>query len=440
MQAHFFGLCAGLDALLRGDEVYLASWRGEDSDFVRFNHGLIRQSMHVKQGYFSLRLCQGKRHSVAETTMSGDTETDRARVRELLDELRARLPLVPEDPYLLYNEVPSDSTRVSEASPTPAPVVIDEILSAGKGLDLVGILAIGGIVRGFASSFGHRNWFRSFSHDFGWSLYRESDRAVRSSYADFAWNSDLFREKMAAAREQLGHLATPSRTIDPGSYRAYLSPVALDEILGTLAWGGFGLKDLRTRQSPLVRLSDGLEHLHPGVSLWENAQDGSGPGFGDDGFLKPPKVPLIEHGLYAGSLISPRSAQEYGLENNGAGEEELPESLDMAGGSLARENVLEALGTGLYVNNLWYTNFSDRAAGRITGMTRYATFWVEHGRIVAPVRAMRFDESIYRLLGNRLLALTAERDLLLDSSTYEQRSTASTRLPGVLVEDFVLTL
>ena len=55
----------------------------------------------------------------------------------------------------------------------------------------------------------------------------------------------------------------------------------------------------------------------------------------------------------------------------------------------ARSPSLAALDTGIYVGNLWYLNFSDRPACRITGMTRFASFWVEHGKIVAPVNVMR---------------------------------------------------
>jgi hypothetical protein len=53
---------------------------------------------------------------------------------------------------------------------------------------------------------------------------------------------------------------------------------------------------------------------------------------------------------------------------------------------------------------------------------------------------MRFDESVYRMFGENLLGLTAERDFILDTSTYHRRSTGSSRLPGALVEDFHLTL
>ncbi|HUQ73701.1 MAG TPA: metallopeptidase TldD-related protein, partial [Burkholderiales bacterium] len=92
------------------------------------------------------------------------------------------------------------------------------------------------------------------------------------------------------------------------------------------------------------------------------------------------------------------------------------------------------------ISNLWYLNFSDRPAGRITGMTRFATFWVEGGRIVAPVTPMRFDDSIYRILGSNLVELTSVPEMLPDPSTYGARSTSSARLPGALVNALKFTL
>ena len=172
----------------------------------------------------------------------------------------------------------------------------------------------------------------------------------------------------------------------------------------------------------------------------EKMAGGSAPAFQAEGFVKPPFVPLITHGTLGDALVSPRTAKEYGLATNGAGGGESPESLDMAAGELALNDVLSALGSGLYISNLWYLNFSDRPAGRITGMTRFATFWVERGRIVAPLTPMRFDESIYRLLGDSLVDLTRERELLPDAGTYGERQTSSARLPGALVEKLRFTL
>ena len=53
---------------------------------------------------------------------------------------------------------------------------------------------------------------------------------------------------------------------------------------------------------------------------------------------------------------------------------------------------------------------------------------------------MRFDDTFYRMLGENLVGLTEERDFIFDSSTYEQRSVISRRLPGALIDDFAFTL
>jgi predicted Zn-dependent protease len=145
--------------------------------------------------------------------------------------------------------------------------------------------------------------------------------------------------------------------------------------------------------------------------------------------------------------VNSRSAAEYGLRSTARSGDESPSALAMAAGTLEQADILKQLGTGLYISNLWYLNYSDQPAARLTGMTRFATFWVEDGEIKAPVNTMRFDDSVYSLLGSQLEALTAERELLLSASTYDQRQTASTccrarwyLLPGALVKKLTLTL
>ncbi|MEI8254792.1 MAG: metallopeptidase TldD-related protein, partial [Deltaproteobacteria bacterium] len=210
---------------------------------------------------------------------------------------------------------------------------------------------------------------------------------------------------------------------------------------GLLCWDGFSAKAMHTRQSPLLRMRENGQQLHAAVSLRENTAEGLGPDFQSEGFIRPPEVPLITEGRLDQLLVSPRTAREYGLVTNGADNgAEAPTSLEMAPGTLAQAGALAALGTGLYVKNLWYLNFSDRMNARMTGMTRFATFWVENGVIQAPCEVMRFDDSLFQLLGEKLEALTREREFLPDTSTYERRQTQSVRLPGALVRDFNLTL
>ncbi len=185
---------------------------------------------------------------------------------------------------------------------------------------------------------------------------------------------------------------------------------------------------------------EGGAKLHSAVTMFENTHDGIAPNFQDAGFIKPDYVSLIEKGELCNTLVSPRSAKEYGIPTNGASGHEAPESVEMLGGEIQTDQILRQLDTGIYINNVWYLNYSDRSACRMTGMTRFATFWVENGIIKAPLSVMRFDETLYRMLGENLIGLTAERDLIMDSTTYQMRSTESGRLPGALVGEFSFTL
>ena len=65
---------------------------------------------------------------------------------------------------------------------------------------------------------------------------------------------------------------------------------------------------------------------------------------------------------------------------------------------------------------------------------------MEHGVIQAPVNVMRFDDTVYHLLGDGLRGLTREREFLFDAGSYQQRSTRSHHLPGALVDDMTFTL
>jgi predicted Zn-dependent protease len=434
----FFELAERLNRERHVDEVLLCELSAERSDFVRFNRGRVRQPGSVDQRFLSLRLIRERRQAAATIALGGNGE-GLAQARGAITRLREALTELPEDPWLMIAETPHSTATERRGKLAPAETVAQQVVTSAKGSDLAGIYAAGTIYRGFANSFGQHNWHEVDTFNLDWSLHLAGDKAVKAGYAGFDWQPATFEAKLESAKEQLALLAIPPRTVEPGEYRAYLAPRALEELAGMICWGGFSARARATRQSALLRMEHG-ETLAPQLTLTENSADGIAPQFQEAGFVKPPRVRLIAGGRLGEALVSPRSAREYGLVTNAANPGESPEALDMAGGQLASEAVLAALDTGLYVANLWYLNYSDRPAGRITGMTRFATFWVEGGRIVAPVNAMRFDDSIYRMLGENLVDLTRERELLLDTSTYDARSTRSARLPGALLRALRFTL
>jgi predicted Zn-dependent protease len=440
MQDYFYAIAEQITPALAGNELFTCSFAGEDSEFVRFNRSQVRQAGSVAQRVITVDLIAGWRHALGTLTLSGEWEADRARLQGLLGELRDLREQMGDDPHLHYaTEVHSSERRRAAELPSPA-TALSAVQNAGHGRDLVGIYAAGAVHAGFANAFGQRNWSTTANFNLDWSFFHSGDKAVKQSYAGTHWDDALLRGKVETASEQLAALARPVRRLRPGRYRVYLAPAALWEIMTVLAWGGFGLRAHRTKTTPLIKMIEDGARLHPDLTVIENTADGVAPDFQEAGFTRPAQVVLIGQGRYRDCLVSPRSAAEYGVPTNGASSGEAPQSLEIGGGALAAERVLSALNTGIYVSNLWYLNFSDRTACRTTGMTRFATFWVENGVIQSPLEVMRFDETIYRLLGEQLVALTAERELMLDAGSYFQRSTDSARLPGVLVDDFTLTL
>lgn len=437
---HFESLAADVCVATAGADRVTLYLKAETSDFIRFNRGAVRQATRVDHGSVTLAVVQGRRRIETALTLCGRLDDDLAELRAQRAVLVAQLADVPEDPYLMLPEEVGSSSRHETGTLPTAQSLVRAVADAARGLDFVGFYAGGPVVRAFADSRGSRHWHRVDSFHFDWCLVQQADKAVKSAFAGSHWDEGEFNRRVAADARRLPLLAQPPRALPPGEYRACFTPAAMVELLGTLGWGGFSGLARRTGTSSLSKLEHRDALLHPGVQLAEDTAHGLAAAFTADGFTKPARVELVRDGQAAGTLNSPRSARQYGLPANGACGDETPESLRLAPGTLPHDDMLQALDTGLYVSNLWYLNYSDRQACRMTGMTRFASFWVENGRLVAPLPVMRFDDSFLRMFGEGLVALTDRVEQIPESSTYDGRQLSSLTTPGAVVEGWRLTL
>jgi predicted Zn-dependent protease len=222
-------------------------------------------------------------------------------------------------------------------------------------------------------------------------------------------------------------------------YRALLAPSAVHELFDTLnSWGAWSARNLKEGQSPLEQLARGERSFSPMINAKESAT-GLAPAFEEHGEERR-AVQLVKEGAWGGPLINPRLALREGLTSTGAVESEVAQTFELEGGELPLSDALKALGTGVYVSDLWYLNFSDKARACVTGTTRFATMWVENGEVVAPLSVMRFDDCLYDVLGERLEALSAERSLSVSTSTYGRRSLSSSLCPAALCSGLRFTL
>jgi predicted Zn-dependent protease len=438
-EQHFETVAAAIDAALVPGERHTTWFSSEETDFVRVNRGRVRQPGHVAQRYIEIRLIHGLRHASMSLALTGDVNEDVLVVSSAVLRLRQALPALADDPHLLLPTTVASTHSVRGDALPATEAMLDTLLDAARGHDLVGLIANGPVRRAFASSEGQRNWHAVQSFNVQWSLYFHADKAVKVSYSGLVYDERDLRERMARAVDELALVGIAPKSLEPGRYRAYIAPAAMEEITQLLAWGAFSARAIETKNSALARMRSG-GRLDRRITISENFASGIAPSFQAEGFARPANIPLVADGELVGALVSPRTAREFQIETNGANGAESPEALEMNGGELRAAEALQALGTGLAIGNLWYLNYSDRPAARMTGMTRFATFWVENGAVVAPVNALRFDDSLYRMLGTNLEALTVERELMLDASTYGSRSLQSVTLPGVLVSEMNFTL
>ncbi len=441
----FEALSRFVTAAARPGETLFAELHAERADYLRLNRARVRQAGTVERAMVTLRLIDAGRQARIVCPLVGGRR-GRAGLDQALAQLRAALAQSDADPFLAWQTEPTHSHSVRGGSIASPEALIATITDAAGDADLIGFHAAGPVAAALVSNAGHRHYHEAVWSSLDFTIQAGADKAVKQTWSAADWSAPAVARAIAQAREQAQILRRPPKRLDPGAYRALLAPRALADLVGMLGWGGFSLRALRTGQSPLMRLQRGQASFAEAFSLTEDLAAHDVPRFQPDGFLRPMRLPLIVAGRLIDQLVSPRSAREFGaqpggaLVSNGADDGEAPQAACIAPGSLRETDALAALDTGLSISNFWYLNYSDRAACRLTGMTRFATLWVENGRPVAPVETMRFDDSLYRALGSSLLALTDTVQRMPHTDTYDGRQFGGISAPGALVSALTFTL
>jgi predicted Zn-dependent protease len=428
-----------LDKQQEGEQ-FTVKLNSEYSQFTRFNHAKVRQTGTVSDGWLELTCMQNQRSNFRLIPFTGNWETDWKLARQAWQQLQEELPLQPLDPYLVLPSGNNTSREVYIGNLLAEEAVIPAILELVQELDFTGIYAGGVVIRAYADSSGQKHWFATDSFTLDYSIFTNEQQAVKDTFAGSNWQQETYAAKIEEAKKQLKLLSLPVKKLPRGNYKTYFAAAAVADLLSMLSWGGVSEADLQQGNSALAALSRQEKVLSPLVNLKENFHRGSVPRFNEWGEIAAPELPIITKGILVNTLVNSRTAKEYQKTANGANSTESLRSPELSPGNLARDRILTSLDTGLYVSNLHYLNWSDRPTGRITGMTRYACFWVEAGQIVAPIENLRFDESLYRFWGENLLDFTNFQEFIPEVGTYQARQLGGSIVPGMLVEDFTYTL
>lgn len=250
---------------------------------------------------------------------------------------------------------------------------------------------------------------------------------------------DIKRVMVVSAERSLS--AVSPMAITPGTFRVLLEPPAVAELIYWLSYTGFGARSFSEGTSFLSgRLGERV--TGEGVTIYDDGRDPGGMALPFDMEGVPKKrLSIIEKGIARGVAYDTFSAASEGCVSTGhapfPGDEEgpLPEHLFMEGGLHSPERLLEMLGTGLLVRSFHYVNgLLNPSETMMTGMTRHGTFYVDKGRLIYPVRPLRFTENILKAFGRIIGA--SDIPEVLPNHSFPLSSIAA---PHLLIDGFSFT-
>jgi predicted Zn-dependent protease len=391
----------------------------EDAALTRFANSQIHQNVAETNVSINLRFVAGKRVGVASSGRTDDEGLRRlaanaaaiARVVEALEDW-AGLP----EPTPIEDVPAAFARATAEASPELRADGVRAVIAAA---DAAGVTAYGSFSTGtdttaVANSKGIRaSGTRTVAQLLtvsmgpdGGSGYAEQ-AAVDATVIDA---SALGREASDKARATANAVA-----IDAGDYPVVLEEYAVVDLLDMLGYLGFSALAVQEGRS-FVEI--GRKIGSDLVSIVDDARDPTGlpMGFDYEGVAKQ-RVTLLDVGVCRGVVYDSQTAARDGVSSTGHGLPApnpygpFPLNQVMAAGTSSREELIGDLERGLLVTRFHYTNPVHPKLAIVTGMTRDGTFLVEGGRIVGPVKNLRYTQSYLDAMAGTV-AVARERKTL----------------------------
>jgi predicted Zn-dependent protease len=178
------------------------------------------------------------------------------------------------------------------------------------------------------------------------------------------------------------------------------------DLLDFFSWLSFGALPFMEKRSFMSgRIGERL--MDEKISIWDDGSspDGLPTPFDYEGVPKQ-RVDFIEEGVAKGVVWDSYLAGKYPGDRASTGHAlpagstfgAIPLNMFMASGDASRDAMIRDTKRGLWVSRFWYTRTVHPLNVVVTGMTRDGTFLIEDGKVVGPVRDMRFTQGYVEAL------------------------------------------
>jgi PmbA protein len=390
-----------------------------DAALTRFANSQIHQNVAETTVGLNLRFVAGKRIGVASSD-----RTDDEGLRRLTEQAAAIARVVEEleDWGGLPGPTPIDdvSAAYAPATASASPELRAEgVRAVIASADAAGVTAYGSFSTGtetiaVANSKGVR---AGGTRTVAQLLTVSMGPGGGTGYAEQASVDATTIDAAAIGREAADKARATANAIaiEAGDYPVVLEEYAVVDLLDMLGYLGFSALAVQEERSFVeIGRTIGSEL----VSIVDDGRDPAGlpMAFDYEGVAKQ-RVQLLEAGVCRGVVYDAQTAARDGVASTGHGLPApnpygpFPLNQVMAGGDASREELIGELDRGLLVTRFHYTNPVHPKLAIVTGMTRDGTFLVEQGRIVAPVRNLRYTQSYLAAIASTV-AVARERKTL----------------------------
>jgi len=394
-----------------------ASLMGERSALTRFANSSIHQNMVFENAVVRIRAVFGKK------VASGTTNRiDEDGVRTLVDDVISMARLQDENPDFVSLPKPArplpdvEGFYAATAESTPeqrAEAVRSVVEEADRvGGTAAGALSVRTYERAVKNTMGVDSCYMGTSAHLA-TVVTGPDGGFGYAHATSGNIADIDASALGAEASYRAYESRNPVGLKPGEYECILMPYAVADMLGALAWMGFSGKAYHEGRSFLCgKLGEKI--VNEAVSIWDDGADKRtivSP-FDSEGIGKE-RVDLIRNGVANALLYDSYTAYKEGKEPTGHAPGGFSGNLIMAPGDADVEQMIANTKRGVLVTRFHYTNIAHLMTASFTGMTRDGTFLIEDGRIISPVKNLRFTQSIPEALqGTEMIG----RDLKLDVS------------------------
>jgi predicted Zn-dependent protease len=388
----------------------------EQAQLTRFANSEIHQNVAETNGTLNLRVAIGNRIGVASSNRLdtlglrrlAETATAIARNSAELEDWGG-LP----EPTPIREIAAGWSEATAGATPEQRADGVRAVIAAA---DTAGIRAFGS----FSTSAEHLAVANS--HGIRAAQRRTSAQLLTvtmatdggSGYAEQAAVDVSAIDAAAVGREAAdkARASTNPVAVEPGDWTVVLEEYAVVDLLSMLAYMGFSALAVQEERS----------FAEPGKVIGSElvtiVDDATEPGalpmaFDYEGVAKQ-KVVLVERGVCRDVVYDAQTGARGGHPSTGHGLPApnsygpFPLNMVMSPGSTERAALVGEMERGLLVTRFHYTNPVHPKLAIVTGMTRDGTFLVEGGKIVGPVRNLRFTQSYLAALAGTV-AIGRER-------------------------------